>query len=29
LLKQPIPKFVLTAKIPFKKSKEMLKEWHI
>jgi hypothetical protein len=26
LLKQPIPKFVLTAKIPFKKSKEMLKE---
>lgn len=26
LLKQPIPKFTLAAKIPFKKSKEMLKE---
>lgn len=26
LLKQPIPKFLLTARIPFKKSKEMLKE---
>ena len=26
LLKQPIPKFLLAARIPFKKSKEMLKE---
>lgn len=26
LLKQPIPKFILAARIPFKKSKEMLKE---
>ena len=29
LLKQPIPKFLLAARIPFKKSKEMLKEWVI
>ena len=26
LLKQPVPKFLLAARIPFKKSKEMLKE---
>ena len=26
LLKQPIPKFLLAARIPFKKSKELLKE---
>ena len=29
LLKQPIPKFLLAARIPFKKSKELLKEWPI
>lgn len=29
LLKQPIPKFILAARIPFKKSKELLKEWAI
>lgn len=29
LLKQPVPKFLLAARIPFKKSKEMLKEWAI
>ena len=26
LLKQPVPKFLLAARIPFKKSKELLKE---
>ena len=26
LIKQPIPKFLLAARIPFKKSKELLKE---